>query len=289
MSELTQQPTVGGLYWLASYPKSGNTWLRVFLDNLRSGSGQPADINDIRTGDLASRRGWLDEVLGFDTADLTQDEIDRLRPEVYRWSGKSRAKIGYRKIHDAYTMSASGEPLIPHEGTLGAVYVVRNPLDVAPSYAHHEDCSMGDLGFCMARTYGHSQVRQRVLSWSAHVASWVDAPGLQVEVVRYEDMWSYPEQTFTRVAEFLGLPSDPVRVGRAIAFSQFSELRQQEEESGFAERSRHTTRFFRRGEAGGWRDTLAPEQMKQIITDHRAMMRRFGYLDTNDNPVECPQ
>ena len=73
---------MGGIYWLASYPKSGNTWFRTFLRNLIEDGDQPADINDLSTGSIASSRGWLDEVLGFDTAELDPDEVDRLRPEV---------------------------------------------------------------------------------------------------------------------------------------------------------------------------------------------------------------
>ena len=55
---------MGGIYWLASYPKSGNTWFRAFLCNLQEDGEEPADINDLATGGIASARGWLDEVLG---------------------------------------------------------------------------------------------------------------------------------------------------------------------------------------------------------------------------------
>ena len=74
----------GGIYWLASYPKSGNTWMRLFLHNLREGGERPADINRIALDDIASSRRWLDEVLGFDTSELTHREVERLRPSVYR-------------------------------------------------------------------------------------------------------------------------------------------------------------------------------------------------------------
>lgn len=286
---------MGGIFWLASYPKSGNTWLRAFLHNLKSDDDTPADINRIGTRSIASGRDWLDEVLGFDTSDLSQDEIERLRPEVYGWS-RHEDEIGYHKIHDAYTLLSSGEPLISRVGTLGALYIVRNPLDVAPSSANHYNCTidkaiayMGDTDFRMAEVGAPNQVRQRLLSWSRHVASWVDAPGLTVEAVRYEDMLARPLETFTRAAAFLELPTDSRRVEKAIQFSSYEELSRQEEEGGFVERPPHTSRFFRRGKAGAWRDTLTAEQVKQIIADHGAIMRRFGYLDANDDPVEYPE
>ena len=108
---------MGGIYWLASYPKSGNTWFRTFLRNLIEDGDQPADINELSTGNIASSCGWLAEVLGFDTAELDPDEVDRLGPEVYRWSLKDN-EIGYHKIHDAYTYTRSCEPLISREATL---------------------------------------------------------------------------------------------------------------------------------------------------------------------------
>jgi hypothetical protein len=83
-------------------------------------------------------------------------------------------------------------------------------------------------------------------------------------------------------------PGECARVERAIAFSDFAELRRQEEKWGFDERALDAGQFFRRVEAGGWRDSLTPEQVGRIIEDHAAMMRRFGYIDTSDDPVECP-
>ncbi len=288
---------MGGIYWLASYPKSGNTWLRAFLHNLRVDGDAPVDINELTTGAIASGRGWIDDVLGFDSDHLTPDEVDRLRPDVYRWSVHAE-EVGYHKIHDAYTVLPDGEPLVSREGTLGAVYIVRNPLDVAPSTASHYGCTVDRaiaiMGFpelaVAARRDGiaRQQVRQRLLSWSAHVASWIDAPGLRCEVVRYEDLAARPLETFTRAAAFLDLPTDRPRVEKAIRHSEFSELRRQEDERGFHERGSRSEPFFRRGRAGGWRDSLTPEQVERIIDDHGAVMRRIGYLDAGGNPVEQP-
>jgi len=284
---------MGGIYWLASYPKSGNTWFRAFLRNLQDGAESPADINAL-AATIASNRCWLDDVLGFDTADLTDAEAQRLRPSVYNWSGRA-AEPAYHKIHDAYTW-ADGEPLVGRGGTCGALYIVRNPLDVASSLAHHLGLSldeaiahMGNKAFRLATSARrfNSQVSQHLLTWSGHVESWVDAPGLACLVVRYEDMLARPSETFMRAARFLGLPDDPARVDRAIRFSDFKVLADLEARHGFAERTAEADRFFRRGKAGGWREQLSAVQVERIIADHGAVMRRFGYLDARSEPV-CP-
>jgi hypothetical protein len=285
---------MGGIYWLASYPKSGNTWFRTFLRNLIEDGDEPADINDLGTGDIASSRGWLDEVLGFDTAELDPDEVERLRPVVYGWSLRDAA-IGYHKIHDAYITTVDGEPLVSREATLGALYLLRNPLDVAPSYANHNHGSIDDAitkmsetdhALCNSRKSLPNQVRQKLLSWSEHVLSWVDAPGLNCRVIRYEDMLRQPTGTFTEATRFLQLPDDAARIEKALRFSDFRELARQEAAKGFREKRPRTERFFRQGQSGAWRDQLTPEQVERIIADHGPVMRRFGYLDAEGRPTD---
>ena len=69
--------------WLASYPKSGNTWMRMLIANL-SAKDAPADINDLpERGGIASARGPFDYLTLIDSGLLTHDEIDVLRPRVY--------------------------------------------------------------------------------------------------------------------------------------------------------------------------------------------------------------
>jgi len=284
---------MGGIYWLASYPKSGNTWFRAFLRNLQEDGDEPVDINELATGSIASARGWLDEVLGFDTAELTPDEVEQLRPAVYGWSLHDE-EIGYHKIHDAYATTPGGEPLVSRVATLGALYIIRNPLDVAPSAANHWHCTLDEaiehmgepnMAHCRSRRRLPPQVRQRLLTWSAHVLSWVDAPDLRCEVIRYEDMQADPLSTFTAAAAFLALPHDAERVSKAIRFSRFDELARQEADKGFRERPQHAERFFREGKSGGWRDKLTPGQVERTMADHSEVMRRFGYLDAQGDPA----
>lgn len=284
---------MGGIYWLASYPKSGNTWFRTFLRNLLDDGEEPADINELHTGAIASSRVWMDEILGFDSADLDSEEVDRLRPEVYRWALRYE-KVGYHKIHDAYTLTLDGEPLVSGEATLGALYILRNPLDVALSYANHNHGSiddaierMGNLGhtLCKSRTSLPNQVQQKLLNWCGHVLSWVDAPGLNIEVIRYEDMLQNPVATFTRAVKFLRLPDDPMRIDKAIRFSDFKLLAAQEREKGFREKLPKTEYFFRQGKSNDWREKLSAQQVERIIADHGEVMARFGYLDSNGQPI----
>ncbi|MGB0713611.1 MAG: sulfotransferase domain-containing protein [Gammaproteobacteria bacterium] len=286
------EPTQG-FYWLASYPKSGNTWLRIFLNNLLNDADEPIDINALDLNGGSSERTLLDFVLCIDTADLEAREVDDLKPLAYRWLNEFGA-TRFRKIHDANHVTRDGSQLACPESVLGALYVIRNPLDIAPAFAHHRARDiddtigvMGDPWFGLMESGPRlgRQVRQGLSSWSGHVRSWVDAIGPRLLVLRYEDMLAHPLETFTRAARFAGLPCDPARVERAIRFSDFEELARQETLQPFVERPPWGGRFFRRGQSGAWREELTDQQVRRLITDHGEVMRRFGYLDQQGQPL----
>lgn len=282
------------LFWLASYPKSGNTWFRAFVRNLNGESEAPASINDLSSGGIASSRGWMDEVLGFDTADLDRDEIARLRPAVYGFASEQTRRFSYHKIHDACHRVEGGQWIVNTSATAGALYLIRNPLDVAISYAHHDACSidaaiakMADPEHRMASHDGERlkpQVEQRLLTWSGHVLSWVDNPEIPIHVLRYEDMKADPDRVFSAAAGFLKLPTDPQAIARALEFSAFDRLKAQEDGEPFRERNPQSPRFFRKGLVGDWQTTLSGAQIDRVVEAHGAVMERFGYLDAAGSP-----
>lgn len=276
------------IVWLASYPKSGNTWLRVLLTNYLRDSQTPADINNLDGGPIASARIWFDEWAGIKASALDDVTIERLRPDVYRCMAREADDTLYMKVHDAWGRTDRGEAIFPAEVTAAVVYIVRNPLDMAVSCAHHWGVEMEqavknmcDPEFAIARSLGGlmDQLRQNLHSWSGHVSSWLDESGLPLHVVRYEDLLADPLAAFSEVIRFCGLPLDRERLRRTVAFSDFSELQRQEREKGFRESSlRAQGPFFRRGRSGGWREELPDELAWRIIGEHDEMMARFGYL-----------
>ena len=283
--------------WLASYPKSGNTWFRILVANLWSNSDSPVDINLIESTDpIASARNPFDQQTLIDSSLMTNDEIDRLRPATYAYaaSGETLADpedpcfpVRFVKTHDAYALTGSGEPVMAGaRGAAGAILFVRDPRDVAPSFAHHMHCSidqaisrMGDVDFCLASSSDRldRQFRQRLLGWSGFVHSWLDQRDIPIHLIRYEDMLADTAATLLAALRFAGAEPDQAQLDRAIAFASIDELRRQEAESGFREAPRKVSSFFRRGTAGGWRDDLSHNQVAQIERDHGIMMDRLGY------------
>jgi aryl sulfotransferase len=275
---------MGGIFWLASYPKSGNTWLRAFIATLVS--GEPADINKLTfLGGIASSRSTFDDALGIAAADLTLQQQANLRPRAYEiWAAEAEQPL-YCKAHDCYDLTPAGEPLFPAKATRGAVYALRDPRAVAVSLAHHtgqtidaEIARMADANatFSNSQNRLERQLQQRLQTWSNHVQSWLDAP-FPVHVVRYEDMHADPAATFAALARFLDLPHGPERIACAVAAASFMRLQEQERATGFVERPRHAAAFFRDGRVDGWRDALTPAQVARIEQAHGPMMLRLGY------------
>jgi len=281
--------------WLASYPKSGNTWMRVLLTNYLRDGDSPADINRLDGGPIASARRWFDEWVGVESSALDDEMIEVLRPGVYRCMAREEQTDIYMKVHDAWSRTSQGEGLFPAEVTAGVVYILRNPLDMAASCANHWGASVEqavqnlcDPDYSLARSLGGmvDQLRQKMGTWSHHVGSWLDESGLPVHLVRYEDLRRNPVTTFAGVVQFCGFPTDQERVRKAVAFSDFSELQRQEQEKGFQERSVTASGgFFRKGQTGGWREELPDHLVNRLIDVHGETMRRFGYLDENNNPI----
>ena len=273
---------MSGIVWLASYPKSGNTWLRVFLANFQSDSDIPADINDLDIWGSGNRR-MADDALGVECSDLTSEEIDRFRPAVCRIVANRSENTLFVKTHDAYIVNSDAAPLIPRDVTTAAVYLVRNPLDVCVSFAHYAakplDYAIDQMALqtmTLARSGDRLsyQLQQRLLSWSRHVLSWLDQSAIRLHVMRYEDMCRQPVEAFSGAVRFLGLDDDLERVRRAINFSSFDALRQQELKHGFKEKPFEAASFFRSGRVGAWRAILTEKQIERLVVDHGAVMRR---------------
>lgn len=280
-----------GIVWLASYPKSGNTWFRIFLSNLLADRAEPVDINALDTHVFASR-ATFDRALGWETSDLTCAEYLETRAAVQDTLAREDDLVF--KVHEAFTHPTTRQPLFSRAATRAALYLIRNPLDVAVSFSHHRGKGVDNTIARMNRLdteavsytdLNDQQLPQPMGSWSWHVRSWVDEPGLPVLTLRYEDMLARPAECFTAACRFAGFPDDPARIARALEHSRFDKVRAQEQAKGFREALQRRT-FFRRGQAGCWREVLSPEQVATIVSQHGDVMRRFGYLNADGSLPE---
>jgi hypothetical protein len=277
-----------GILWLASYPKSGNTWTRNFLHNLlnilENGADAPHQhingMNEFTTWEISARA--YEAHLGKPPKECTREEIAAVRPKVQEDIAASIDGLAMVKTHHALLINR-GVPTINFAVTSGAIYIVRNPLDVAISFAHHmsvdidtaiEEMASTDLETAM----GPRSVYEVYGSWSQHVESWTRKPHRTIYIMRYENMLADPMRIFGNLALHMLMRPTEDQLRLAIERSSFENLKKQEEEGGFREKPEKAKRFFREGKAGQWQEGLTRRQVRRLVSDHNVQMKRFGYL-----------
>ncbi|SDB47277.1 sulfotransferase domain-containing protein [Bauldia litoralis] len=280
-----------GIVWIASYPKSGNTWVRVFVHHLlRMAAGKPLEPHDIdelhRTSrSPAIRIDLFERFLGKPVTAANAREITEARLQVHQAIADEADGIVFAKTH-SFNGEIFGYPMINRAHSAGALYIVRNPLDVAVSLANHLnvpiDSAIDSLAMSLNSPVETEESASEVWgSWTENVRSWTSNPPPVIQVTRYEDLLADPRARFGDMVEHLRLDVTPEQIDEAVALASFDRMRAAEEKSGFYERPEHTERFFREGRAGQWREVLSPEQIQRIVDDHGEQMARFGYLPSH--------
>jgi len=235
--------------FLVSFPKSGNTWTRFLLANLRF-PGEPATWANI-------------DRLVPDPRGTAKRDFDRMpRPRII-------------KSHECF------DPRYPR-----VIYIVRDPRDVAVSQYHYhrklmriEDDSPIEnfvTRFLAGETCPHGSWGQNVVSWLA--TSEKDPRFL---LLRYEDMIADTARELTKIAAFLGIASNPEQIAQAVERSSVDHMRQlektQTDENGLIKGSRKDLSFIRSAGSGGWRSELPAFLTGRIEAAWGSVMRRLGY------------
>jgi hypothetical protein len=257
--------------------------MRAFLSNYIWNQPEPVPVNELHRlgiGDAVTAAFAKFAKGNFNPSDPVQ--TTSLRMPLLKAVNANGADVNFVKTHNQNTM-AFGHVLIPPELTKSAIYIMRDPRDMIISYASHLgmtlDAAIAGMNSKDNATNGDAQnVHQYLGRWSDHVTSWTRTKKFPVLAIRYEDMLRDPEKTFSSVVRRVGMPVDKGRLRKAIDFSSFKKLKQQEEEVGFVENSKNQERFFRKGSSGHYEDELTAAQISQIEKDHEKIMRRHGYL-----------
>ena len=256
------------IFWLASFPKSGNTWVRSFLANYFQPPGKTLDINSLRqftTSDV--RQDFFDKANGRPFRGKTMEEWIKVRPKALRLIAASKSGHHFVKTHCQVAKVGPVDLIMP-EVTAAAVYLTRNPFDVALSYARHMtvdiDAVIDRMADRKAVQGNENWIVEIVGRWDDHIRTWTGAPGLPLHVMRYEDLLADTGKAFRALFGFLRMPVDRDKLRRTLELTSFRALQKQEREQGFRERPPKMKQFFARGAAGGWREELTRAQVARI-------------------------
>ena len=185
-------------------------------------------MNEFTTWDISAKQYEIH--LGKPAKECDRAEIAKVRPIVQKEIAERTEGLAMIKTHHALVMDR-GVPTINFAVTSGAVYIVRNPLDVAISFSHHMSSTIDIAIMEMAQKGLETGVSDKSVyevygSWSQHVESWTRKPHRTVYVQRYEDMLADPVKTFGALARHLLLRPTPEQLQTAIDRSEFKNLQE---------------------------------------------------------------
>ena len=278
------------IFWLASYPKSGNTWVRMFWRSYFLPSNQVFSLN---------KRGNLDlEVFNFPTANqLKEANVDHtdFRNIAKNWITLQdiinlNNKLNFLKTHNG-NFTLNNCAFTNTDNTIGGIYIVRDPRDVVLSNANHfgidneestkmllnmESYEIEDFDIDKKEKFRKSLMG----SWSSNYLSWKNYKGRKIHLMKYENLVENPKRVFTKMLEYMKsifpVDIDPNRVRKAVEETAFDKLQNLEDKEGFTEVG--MGKFFRKGKVGEWKEKLDPKLVK-IIEDHfRKEMMELNYL-----------
>lgn len=261
--------------------------MRVLLGNAL-GRADFSNDDFAAVGMLSSAREPFDQAVGLSSSDMTDDEVDVLRPDFFRAFAKAAKQAPFIKTHDSYHKNSAGEWLLPEDCSHKAIYIVRNPLDVAVSFAFHRgqddfEATVKKMNDPEAVLSGQGgwQLRQTMGTWSNHVQSWTQQADIPVLLVRYEDMLHDTAKELSRVVKFLefDLEDGAEAIERAVAASKFEKLQKSEQMGKFKERPPKAKQFFRSGRRGEGREQLSQRQIDDLLAAHHDMMQNLGYCE----------
>lgn len=255
--------------WIASYPRSGNTWVRALL--IAYQQGDLFDVNRLEPIPGEPPPAFY-RMLWPGAEEYEKLDWAHMRALALRnYYETRRSKEFVLKTHTA-NINLSGVHLIPRGYTNRAVYVVRDPRDVLCSCAAYFGKShrkMLDLMFERGHmlTDENTGVWQFVSSYKNHIVGWIKEKSFPVHVVRYGDLLRQPEYELEKMLKFLDpdCAIDVKCISSAVEKCEIQQFRDIEATRGFRERPPGVERFFGAAKEGRWRKELKTELADELI------------------------
>ena len=274
--------------WIASYPKSGNTWIKLFLKSYFNSSNTNFSINpkiddifSIETFPIAKEFKNLD-IKYEDFAEIAKNWINM--QSLINLNNKPN----YLKTHNAMC-SINNYQFTNDENTIGAIYVVRDPRDIAISYSNFLNKEIDDTieyilsDNCFEQDFFENLLYKKSImgNWAYHYNSWKNYKSKEIIIIKYEDMITKTNETFLKILKYLNkinnVEINQKKMMDAINLTSFKNLRKLEKNEGFRENP-SIKPFFRKGQIGEWKEILNKNQIQKIEKKFTKEMEELDYL-----------
>ena len=279
------------IIWLASYPKSGNTWLRSLLSSyFFSKSGE-------------FHFELLKNIDQFPSVNYFKNDKDLyLKPEstAEKWISKQREINKDKKLRLFKTHSAickiNGNKFTDSQNALGAVYIVRDPRNLITSLANHYQINANEA-FDFMQNEKKAIITKKenrylgftaLFSWSMHIDSWINYKGFPILLIRYEDLELKTFETLKKVINFIiDISSSKEAFNRekakkTINSCDFKKLKKMEETYGFVEAmpkkdKTGRVKFFNLGQENNYKKILDEKKIDQLNRIYKEKLLKFNY------------
>ncbi len=287
------------IFWISSYPKSGNTLVRAIISALFFSTDGKFQLDQLKHTGQFERRDRLNLIKKINEREFFN--LDQLKILSKYWltlQNKENMKIekgfGFIKSHSCY-VSMFNNWFTNLNNTAGYIYTIRDPRDVAISWSKHANLSYDDsisfmLNFnsCIEWAQTNSELpdsikpKTFISSWDEHVLSWtknnLEVPKL---ILRYEDLVYKKEEVIKIIVKFfeknfkIKFNSNNEKIANIVDTTSFEILKSQESKFGFAEASSRD--FFRKGEKNQWKNELNIQQIARLENKFRDFINKFSY------------
>ena len=277
------------IIWIASYPKSGNTYLRSFIASYYFSKKGKFDFS------------LLMNILQFPSVKFTKKNIYSETEASQSWIYNQEQFFSGEKVHFVKTHntlnSFKGNEFVNNNQTLGAIYIVRDPRNVITSMKNHYSMSY-DYAYSKlidenasllekSRDNDHSNFTF-LGSWANHYKSWKMSKNFKTLFIRYEDLENNKFKSFNKIVTFINnLKKDQTKINEkklinSINSTNFANLRNKEEMEGFEEsryikNSEKKIRFFNLGFNNRWEKILPEHILEKLNKSFNNDLNDLGY------------
>jgi len=268
------------IVWLASYPKSGNTFVRSMLASYffsKDGSYDFSLIKNIKQ----FPHGGLFQKLGIDINNQSEVIKNYIRDQdIINKSGS----IQFLKTHSFFFNQFTNL-----NNTLGVIYIVRDPRNVIISFSNFMNFSIEKTLKLMIEGKGDGLTWME--NWSNNYNSWkIFKKHHKYLLIKYEDLIQKPDKIFLEILEFIHKLQNKSKIiinenkfKNTIKSTSFSNLQKLEKEKGFPEahKDQNTGKiipFFSLGSKRDWTKSLDENTIFELEKNFNKEMTELGYL-----------
>ena len=281
------------IIWIASYPKSGNTFMRLLLSSyFYTKDGTTKNFETIKNIFSMNHYNIYKNIKNFPTIESLKNDPQQI---TYYWNDAQKLLSEniknnlFIKTHNCMA-EILHKTFTSEQFTKCFIYIVRDPRSVAISYKHHfittYDNAIKQLNNKSLIGFESSfeKVPELVASWDIHYNSWKNfltkGNGL---IIKYEELVLDPFNTFKKVLiflnKFLNFEINEEKIKKSLQSNTLLKLKKIENEKGFIEKPKNTKEFFRKGQIDEWKYELNSAQNKEIIRNFHKEMSEIGYIE----------